>query len=340
MKSLSIIIPMYNVAAYVERCLRSIEDQNISKDDYEIICVNDGSPDDSRRVVLRLQKEFDNIILIDQENHGVSSARNRGVEVSQGKYLLFIDPDDYLDIKSLNRFWVYDKDEIEVCFLGFTFLNINGAKVNFISYEKFEGKIYSGLQAYFLSRGTGQIDPDRIWGILFNKDFIIKNHLFFLSNVPYLEDGELIARILCLAQCCIFVGGSFYQRTTRPGSATNSSLFHTDKATKGFLAAAKNLKRFQQDQKLNGKQKEFLNQPIAKFVLLAVNSSIGWGNMAKLKTTLAELNASELRVLKLESCCRLYKLYSILYNLSPYISAIALVIFPKIKRMRQFLSSN
>ena len=92
MKSLSIIIPIYNVAPYVERCIRSLEDQDIPKDDYEIICINDGSPDNCREIVEQLQQEFSNIILINQENQGVSMARNNGIDLSEGKYLLFVDP--------------------------------------------------------------------------------------------------------------------------------------------------------------------------------------------------------------------------------------------------------
>ena len=92
MKRLSIIIPMYNVERYVNKCLLSLEDQDIPMEDYEIICINDGSPDNSREVVIRLQKEFNNIILIDQENQGVSCARNAGINSACGEFVLFIDP--------------------------------------------------------------------------------------------------------------------------------------------------------------------------------------------------------------------------------------------------------
>jgi glycosyltransferase involved in cell wall biosynthesis len=64
MKHLSVIVPMYNVEPYVERCIRSLEEQDIPREDYEIICINDGSPDDCRGVVKRLMIEFDNLILM------------------------------------------------------------------------------------------------------------------------------------------------------------------------------------------------------------------------------------------------------------------------------------
>jgi glycosyltransferase involved in cell wall biosynthesis len=65
---LSIIIPAYNVADYIEKCIRSLEDQDIPKEDYEIIVTKDGSPDDCQAIIERLQKEFTNIVLINQEN--------------------------------------------------------------------------------------------------------------------------------------------------------------------------------------------------------------------------------------------------------------------------------
>ena len=77
---LSIIIPMYNVAPYVERCIRSLEDQDIPRNEYELICINDGSPDNCREIVEQLQLEFSNIVLINQINQGVSVARNNGID--------------------------------------------------------------------------------------------------------------------------------------------------------------------------------------------------------------------------------------------------------------------
>ena len=78
-KKLSIILPVYNVEPYIERCIESIENQDISLDDYEIIIVNDGTPDDSMRIVNRLQHQYGNIIVVSKENGGLSSARNMGL---------------------------------------------------------------------------------------------------------------------------------------------------------------------------------------------------------------------------------------------------------------------
>lgn len=194
-------------------------------------------------------------------------------------------------------------------------------------------QIYAGTEAYFLARGDGRTDPDRMVAVLFKTEFLHRNKLRYLPDVPYLEDGEFITRILCLSERCIFDGHSFYQRTIRPGSATNSMLFHSEKATYGFLIAARNLKRFQQEKNLNEKQKLFLNQPVAKFVLLAVNSSLNWGNIKKLVSTISKLKELGFRRIRLEGICQLYRLNGMAYNLSPYLGAAALILSPRINRL-------
>jgi glycosyltransferase involved in cell wall biosynthesis len=329
---------MYNVAAYVERCIRSLEDQDIQKDDYEIICINDGSPDNCMEIVEGLQKEYSNLILINQKNQGVSRARNNGIDRAGGKYLLFIDPDDYVDPKSFGRILGNaDNNSAQVSFLGFTFIFKDGAVHKHVFNTDLTSQIYSGVDAYFLARGDGKTDPDRIWAVLFEREYLNTNNFRFLPDVPYLEDGELIARILCLAERCIFDGNSFYQRTTRSGSATNSKLFNTEKATYGFLLAANNLNKFKKGQVLNERQKEFLNQPILKFVLLAVNSSFGRVRNKKLKTTINTLRELGLRRINIRGCFRTYRFYGKTYNISPYFGALALFLYPRVDRIYHLL---
>src|ERR1700733_12464544 len=140
---LSVILPVYNVEPYLERCIRSLQDQNLKNEEYEIIVVNDGSPDNSRQVALRLMNEFANIVLIEQENKGVSMARNAGVERARGLYVLFVDPDDYVLPLTLSP--LLDraiKARAEVAFLGYYFLDANGKKIAAVLHHEFKEKIY------------------------------------------------------------------------------------------------------------------------------------------------------------------------------------------------------
>jgi glycosyltransferase involved in cell wall biosynthesis len=269
---LSIILPVYNVRDYLERCIRSLEDQDIAREEYEIIVVNDGSPDDSREVALHLMREFNNITLLDQENQGVSKARNAGIARAKGNYLLFIDPDDYVERNTFKRILhVASTGQAQVTFLGYRVLNSDYSLRLEILNESEKGKVFTGVETYTLSRGDGQTDPDRSVGVLYDREFIIKHNLMYVANVPYLEDGEFLARVLCIAQRCVFEGNTFYIRTTREGSATNSKMVYTKKALDGFFIAASRLMDFQKQPVLSVHQRVFLNQPIAKFVLLPFN---------------------------------------------------------------------
>jgi glycosyltransferase involved in cell wall biosynthesis len=314
-KKLSVVIPIYNVEPFLERCILSLSKQDLPHENYEIICINDGSPDHSRETVEILQKSISNIILIDQENQGVSRARNNGIKRAEGEYLLFVDPDDYVDPNSFNSILrAASSKEAEVVFLGYTVSDENGIVRRKVYNTDHVGNIYKGMTAYYLARGDGRTDPDRMWAILFKRSFLGKHNLNYLPDVPFLEDGELIARILCLAERCIFYGRSFYQRTTRIGSATNSGLFESEKASAGFLSAAKNLMRFKQEKTLIDAQKSFLNQPISKFVLLAFKSSLRNPSLKKYRFVRKNLILEGLKKLELDGVVRPYNFYACLYN--------------------------
>jgi len=91
----SVIIPAYNIEKFLKKCVESVLSQTLKP--IEIICINDGSRDGSLDILRDLEKENDNILVIDQVNQGVSVARNNGIESASGEYVFFLDGDDYLD---------------------------------------------------------------------------------------------------------------------------------------------------------------------------------------------------------------------------------------------------
>lgn len=336
MKHLSIIIPMYNVESYIERCLRSLENQDIPKEDYEIICINDGSPDDSRGVVIRIQSEYDNIILIDQVNQGVSLARNKGIDMATGKYILFIDPDDYVDPNSFSRILrTADEKQVQVCFLGFVILYKNGGIDKVVIDDKNKRKVFPGTEAYFISRGKGITDPDRMVGVLFDNKFINHYNLTYLPDVPYLEDGEFIARILCLAERCIVDDEDFYFRTIRSGSATNSRLFNSKSAINGFIKAAVNLRDFRNSMALNPDQKEFMNQPVVKFIILSISSTVRTNNIRMFFYVYSNLKANNFEDLDLRGCNPMYSKLGSIYNKSIFLLYLYLAVTFVSQRLRK-----
>lgn len=100
---ISIILPVYNVAKYISDCLSSLLCQDISKEDYEIICVDDGSTDGSVDIIKEYIIDNNNIKLVSQENSGVCIARNNGFKIATGKYIWFVDPDDYISSNCLGK---------------------------------------------------------------------------------------------------------------------------------------------------------------------------------------------------------------------------------------------
>jgi glycosyltransferase involved in cell wall biosynthesis len=340
-KRLSIIVPIYNVEPYLEKCLTSLLTQDIPLSDYEVVCINDGSPDNSRIIIQKVQEEFPNVILIDKQNEGVSRARNDGIDVATGKYVLFIDPDDFIHHNCLrNILDNADRPDSQVSFLNFTVINEFGNTSTTYFKSEDSSRVISGIEAYFLARGDGLIDPDRIWGILFNTSFLNKNNLRFLPEVPFLEDGEFIARILALAEKCVFDSTPFYLRTTRLGSATNSSLLYSIEATRGFILSAVSLKNFQLNSNLNLHQVRFLNQPIVKFVVLALSSCKRLRYFKRYQWIKRELYSNGLSRCDLNSCNKTYTRYGIAYNISPLLVPLTSLLFELTLRIRKGLSVN
>jgi len=99
----SIIVPIYNVEKYLRKCLDSLVNQTF--DDYEIICVNDGSPDNSQAIVDEYKGRYSNIVSIIQKNKGLGGARNTGIENAKGDYIMFVDSDDELVNNALEKLY-------------------------------------------------------------------------------------------------------------------------------------------------------------------------------------------------------------------------------------------
>lgn len=117
-KLLSIIVPIYNVEKWLPDCLDSLLSQNIPLEAYEIICVNDGSSDDSLGVLCRYAQKYSNITIINKSNGGVSTARNAGIDAAKGKYLWFVDSDDKIRVNILKDIFENVNEEDMIC-LGY-----------------------------------------------------------------------------------------------------------------------------------------------------------------------------------------------------------------------------
>jgi glycosyltransferase involved in cell wall biosynthesis len=315
-KKLSIIIPAYNVEDYIEKCITSIAEQEVDNEFYEIIIVNDGSTDNSRERILTLMVSYKNIVLVDQENKGVSMARNAGINKANGDYLVFVDADDFIapgSLASVLKHATFAKSQLT--FLGFHSLEESITPTLSFQFMQDPSQILTGIEAYNTLMKNLPRDPDSSVAVLFQKKFLREYGLQFTGNIPYLEDCEFMARVFCLATSCSFEPHPFYIRVTRPGSATNSGLFYSEAAVNGFFFAAMHLKQFKASTLLSQAQKYHINQPITKFTLLIVQSCIGQGRR-RYQEIKKRLKQKRLDKTDLQGCSSFYYKYGVIYNIS------------------------
>ena len=308
---------MFKVANYINRCIESLESQDIDKNLYEIICINDGSPDNCREIVENLQKKYSNIVLINQENQGVSMARNNGIAIAKGKYILPIDPDDYLVPNTFKRIAnLVEADNYDVFYLGFEIFDVNEKSIWKTNYSKQEGETFSGVEGYFEPRGYDVKDPDRSVAILYKKQLLEDYNITYPKDVPYLEDGLFLAKVFAVATKVGFDNEIFYQRTTRIGSATNSQLFHSEKAINGFINAINDLKLFSSIIKLNKQQQYLVNHVLAKFFLLCISPSVFSFKFKQYFKTIKKLKQSGIKNIETDGLRFHYKRHISFYNFS------------------------
>ena len=136
MVDLSIIIPAYNCESTIGRCLDNIIDERYS-DKYEIIIINDGSQDKTQQICENYKNKYSNIILTNKKNGGVSSARNTGLDIAVGKYIIFIDSDDYTEKSIIDYIFSRYNQIDDLVLFDYDLVNKNGkhigSKIEYLS---------------------------------------------------------------------------------------------------------------------------------------------------------------------------------------------------------------
>lgn len=318
---LSIIVPVYNVETYIERCLRSLlEQQDLFHEEYEVIVINDGSPDNSKAVVERLQPEFPNLVLINQVNQGVSKARNNAIATAKGDYILPVDPDDYIHQNTLGLIYSKAKQSnLDVLLLPYEIVDKDGHKVWKADFDNFSDSP-SGPEIYFRTRAPMFKDPDRSWGILYKRSLVYRYKIKYPEDVPYLEDGQFLGQVYSVAKRCQALSIPFYIREERLGSATKSPLFYSDKAANGFIKAAKDMQVFQVENlsAFSEEQYNLTNHIIARFILLTLMPSATKRDVETFKKRVKQLKEAGFVKIDCKGVRRWHRKYAKAYNISPY----------------------
>lgn len=217
---ISIIVPVYNVELYLEKCLTSLLKQDIPYSEYEIIVVNDGSTDTSGEIINRFCCKYSSIILIEQENKGLSEARNTGLNAAKGKYIWFVDSDDSVENNVLKQLLGYcSLNDLDLLDFRFDKLDERG---NLIVGKKYLPNFEMNRvvdSATYLNNYTFE---SGVWHYLFSHDFLKKNRLRFIPGIFH-EDEEFTSRSLFFSSRIMVVENISYHYLIRRNSIITTS---------------------------------------------------------------------------------------------------------------------
>lgn len=206
---LSIIVPVYNVAPYVMRCLESLR---FPSDDYEVVVVNDGSTDDTLRQVQQFDWKDVRHQIATQENHGAAYARNVGLQCAAGDYVWFVDGDDWIEIQSIESITKQLVDIDILAFASYYYVSSNNRTIRSI-----ENIPNTGRELSFCDYFHGP--PFYV----FRRKFLMQNGLTFKEGIYY-EDTHFIPRALYKAGALGVFNQPVYCYFHREGSLTKSTL--------------------------------------------------------------------------------------------------------------------
>jgi len=207
----SVIIPVYNVEEYIDKCLKSLINQTLKE--IEIIVVNDGSPDNSQKIIDKYVKKYpEKVKSFIKENGGQGSARNYGLLQANGEYIAYVDSDDCVETNMLEEMYnkaISNNSDIVVC--GNNVVSMNGEIIKVepaVIYNDSNLDILFGKMA--------------VWNKIYKKELLLKNKIEFRQKVWY-EDIDFSVKILFDSLNVSFVDKPFYNYLLRPGSTMNNS---------------------------------------------------------------------------------------------------------------------
>lgn len=226
---LSIIVPVYNVEKYIRPCFESIFKQGLNDTDFEIIIVNDGSTDHSMEMITDIINEHDNVTVINQENQGLSIARNNGIAAAKGEYILMPDSDDILIEDSLIP--LLEKTlETKVDLVVADFLTMTDEEIDDFYKKEFKQpephfKKVVGEQIYLELLNPRQCF---VWRTLYRREFLVTKDLTSYPGIRY-QDIPFTHECYLKASNCIRTNILLNIYRKWPGSSTNAYKFENSR---------------------------------------------------------------------------------------------------------------
>ena len=213
---LTIIVPVYQVENYIRACVESIFMQGLNDDDFEVILVDDGTRDDSFGRIADIITKHQNVFIVEQENQGLSAARNTGLDKATGEYVLFLDSDDLLVTNSLEPL-LQDAFQHHSDLVVANFIKQDDQSIS--NGEKIPTALYRSSTVAGIDLFVNHLNPREcyVWRTLYRKSFLDEHNLRFIPGI-YFEDVPFTTECYLKASCCVKTSHLFYIYRQRPGS--------------------------------------------------------------------------------------------------------------------------
>lgn len=248
---LSIIIPVYKVEEYLRDCLDSCLHQGTSPNDYELICVNDGSPDNCGLILEEYSAKYSNIRVITQQNQGLSMARNNGLKVAMGEYIWFIDSDDWVEPNALNLISKALQNKPEILEIGFNYAWTDRVIRN----QSFRwDNAISGREAYLKN---GIATPAQF--TIVKRSLLNDNDLKFYPDILH-EDTEYKPKLAILANTAACIDIPIYNYRQRESGSIMST--YSIRNARDLITSCRSLIEFISNRKYNKQEHEVIGDAI------------------------------------------------------------------------------
>ena len=228
MNKVSVIIPVYNVEKYLEKCISSVLKQNMV--DLEIIICNDASTDDSAKIIEKYIKIDNRIKLIThKENQGLSISRNDGIEIASGEYIFFLDSDDYIMENVLTILYHKIKSaNADVLYFGYEEHSVNSQNdIKRYSHKSIYPKVEDGHDFFCRAIKEGNACVTS-WSAIYRNQFLKENNINFKPHIIH-EDNLFYYEVLMKAKCVTSVDDACYNYIRRDNSLSLSQKIYHEK---------------------------------------------------------------------------------------------------------------
>ena len=259
MVKVSIIVPVYNVELYLEKCLYSLVNQTLK--DIEIIVVNDGSTDNSQKIIEKFQAEYTNVKGFVKKNGGLSDARNYALPYAKGEYIGYVDSDDYVELDMFEKLYkkaIEDNSDIVECNLFHDYLNYQDKEIG--------KKLYDKKEMLMVGRSV-------VWNKIYKREWLLNSGVQFSKGLIY-EDVEFYSKLILHLRKISYIDDVLIHYVQR-GSSVN---YEASLKTMNILKILNNIITYYKEKGAYDEYKEALEFLTARIILCS-----SFSRMSKIK---------------------------------------------------------